>query len=160
MMGLAFLSAGQAQKEIVHNEALQTLDLLVCGAVEEAPRPDPPASPALGQCFIVGAGASAEWIGKDRTLVGYTSGGWRHISPQDGMITYVKSTSTWACYRNSSWELGAVRGSSLVLGGVQVVGQRLPAIPDPAGGTNVDVESRSAIGQILAALRGHGLIEG
>jgi hypothetical protein len=33
------------------------------------------------------------------------------------------------------------------------------AIPGPSGGSNVDVEARAAIDQVLAALRHHGLIE-
>ena len=47
------LSPGQAQKEFFHNEALQTLDTLVAAAVEEPPRASPPASPALGVCYII-----------------------------------------------------------------------------------------------------------
>ena len=45
---LPFLSAGQAQKEFSHNEALQALDFLVAGAVEEGPRNDPPTAPVHG----------------------------------------------------------------------------------------------------------------
>ena len=54
-LGLPFLSVGQAQKEFTHNEALQVLDSLVAGAVEEPPRASPPASPALGACYIIDA---------------------------------------------------------------------------------------------------------
>ena len=42
-LSLPFLSVGQAQKEFTHNEALQTLDVLVAGAIEEPPRATPPA---------------------------------------------------------------------------------------------------------------------
>ena len=51
-----------------------------------------------------------------------------------------------------------MRGSSLVIGGVQVVGSRASAIAAPTGGTTVDGEGRAAIDQILSALREHGLI--
>jgi len=61
-------------------------------------------------------------------------------------------------YRAGAWELGIVRGSNLVLGGVQVVGGQAAAIPNPTGGTTTDSEARTAVGQILAALRQHGLI--
>ena len=63
-LGLPFLSTGQAQKEFTHNEALQTLDLAVAAAVEESARADPPLSPAIGDCYIVGASATGEWSGK------------------------------------------------------------------------------------------------
>jgi hypothetical protein len=40
-----------------------------------------------------------------------------------------------------------------------VVGSRATAIADPGGGSTVDSQARTAVGQILAALRQHGLIE-
>jgi hypothetical protein len=48
---------------------------------------------------------------------------------------------------------------ALLLDGVQVVGTRASAIASPAGGTTVDSEARATIGQLLEALRQHGLIE-
>jgi hypothetical protein len=77
----------------------------------------------------------------------------------EGMCAYVKSSGVWAAYRSGSWELGNVRGTSLVLGGVQVVGSRRAPIADPSGGTSVDSQARTAVGEFLAALRQHGLIE-
>src|SRR6185503_10951669 len=78
---------------------------------------------------------------------------------RDGLVAFVKSTAVWALFRGGAWELGTVRGSSLVLGGQQVVGTRAAAIGGPTGGTTIDAESRTAIGQILTALRQHGLID-
>ena len=156
---LPYLIAGQAQKELVHNEALQTLDFLTAAAIEEAPRNDPPPNPIVGTCYIVGPSPTGMWAGKDQCIVGYTSGGWRYVAPVEGMSAYVKATGVYASYRAGTWEFGALRGTNLMLGGVQVVGSRQAAIPGPTGGTFVDVEGRFAIGQILAALRQHGLIE-
>ena len=158
-LSLNFLSAGQAQKEFFHNEALQTLDLLVAAAVEEGPRSSPPTSLTAGACYIVGSSPSGAWAGKSQCLTGYTSGGWRFIPPLDGMTAYVKATGTWANYHDGSWDLATLRGARLVLGGVQVVGDRLGAIAGPTSGTTIDVESRTVINQMLAALRQHGLIE-
>jgi hypothetical protein len=158
-LNMPFLIPGQAQKEFFHNEALQTLDLVAAAAVEEGPRSDPPTSPAVGACYIVDNSPTGGWVGKSQCLAGYTSGGWRFIGPIEGMSTYEKSTGTWAIYRSGAWDIGTVRGASLVLDGAQVVGSRLAAIAGPSGGTNVDAEGRAAINQILAALREHGLIE-
>ena len=77
----------------------------------------------------------------------------------EGMSVYVKSTGMWANYRLGTWELGAVRGSSLVLGGQQVVGSRAAAIAPASGGTTIDTQARAAIDEILGALRQHGLID-
>jgi hypothetical protein len=107
----------------------------------------------------VAASPTGAWAGKQNCLACYTLGGWRFVDPRDGLIAFVKSTSLWALFRSGVWELGSVRGSSLVLAGQQVVGARGAAIAAPAGGSTIDAESRSAIGQILTALRSHGLIE-
>ena len=157
-LALPFISPGQAQKELFHNEALQTLDVLIAGAVEEAPRASPPAAPAIGSCYIVSSGATGIWTGHEGEVAAYTPGGWRYIAPVDGMTFDVRSSDVSAVHRNGGWELGLVRASALVIGGAQVVGARASAIADPAGGTSVDSQARTAVGQILAALRHHGLI--
>ncbi|MFL6722254.1 MAG: DUF2793 domain-containing protein [Sphingomonas sp.] len=156
---LPFLSAGQAQKEFFHNEALQTLDLVVGAAVEEGPRAAPPTSPVVGDCYIVGSSPTGDWTGRAQCLAGYTSGGWRFVSPIEGLSAYVKASAAWANYRSGAWEIGTLRGSTVVIGGQQVVGGRRAAIGDPASGAVVDSQARTAIGQILAALRSHGLID-
>lgn len=158
-LALPFLSAGQAQKELSHNEALQTLDVLVAAAVEDLPASSPPDSPVVGACYLVDGSPTGAWAGKPQFLAAYTGGGWRFIPPREGMIAYVRASDTWAAYRFDSWEIGALRGSTLVLGGQQVVGSRGAAISSPAGGSIVDAEARSTIEQILAAIRQHGLIE-
>ena len=158
-LALPYLTPGQAQKEVFHNEALQILDTVVAAAIEEPPRVSPPTSPAAGACYLVAPAATDEWAGRDNSLAAYSSGGWRFIMPRDGMIAYVRSSSTWAAYRSGAWELGAVRGSSLVIGGQQVVGGRAGPIGVPSGGPIVDTEARTAISQILTAMRQHGLIE-
>lgn len=158
-LNLPLLSPGQAQKELFHNEALQTLDLLVAAAVEDGPITAPPASPLAGQCFIVGAGATGDWAGRDTCLAGYTAGGWRFITPVEGMTTYVRAKAVDASFRGGSWELGLLKGSEVLIGGKKVVGERAAAILSPTGGATVDVEARDAVGQILAALRQHGLVE-
>lgn len=158
-LALPFLSPGQAQKEFTHNEALQTLDFLIAGAVEEAPRPDPPATPTVGACYIVGDSATGAWAGKSQAVAGYSTGGWRFIAPLEGMSAYVKASGVWANYRSGAWELGTLRGSSIIVDGQQVVGARTSAITSATGGTIVDNEGRAVIDQILVALRTHGLIE-
>lgn len=156
---LPFLSAGQAQKEFFHNEALQTLDVLVAAAVEEPPRAVPPATPTIGAAYIVGSAPTDAWVGKAQSIAAYTGGGWRFMAPVEGMAAYVKSIGCGAIYRAGAWEIGVLRGSSLAIDGVQVVGGRTGAIESATGGTTVDTQARSTIDRILTALRQHGLIE-
>ena len=77
----------------------------------------------------------------------------------DGMAFQVRATWTYAMFNAGVWQVGDVRGSRLILGGRQVVGEQGDAIPAPSGGTTVDSEARDVIGQILGALRRHGLID-
>lgn len=159
-LSLPFLIAGQAQKETTHNEALQILDFVGAGAVAEPPRNDPPASPVIGDCYIVGPAPTGAWTDWASALAGYSAGGWRRIPAVVGMGVYVQSTDQWATYRAGGWELGALRGSMLMIDGQQVVGAQAAAIPSPTGGSIMDAEARATIGQILAALRSHGLVAG
>lgn len=156
---IPLLAAGQAQKEIYHNEAVQILETLVCPAVEEGPRASPPFSPPVGACYIVATSPTGAWAGKALNLAAYTAGGWRFVAPLEGVTTYVRSSSVWATFRSGAWELGVLRGSNVTISGQQVVGGRAAAIPGPSGGSVIDVEARFAVGQILTALRLHGLIE-
>jgi Protein of unknown function (DUF2793) len=121
----------------VHNEALHLLDMILAGAVEEVPRPSPPAAPAEGACYIIAAGPTGEWAGRDAMLAEFSSGGWRYVAPLEGMNLFVRSTRIWALYRAGVWDLGSVRGSSVVIAGQQVVGPRAAAIGTPAGGSTV-----------------------
>lgn len=149
---------GQAQKEFYHNEALETLDMLVAGAVEDLPQNDPPASPQIGSTYIVGDLPTADWSAYAGQIAGYGNAGWRFTAPIVGTRVFVRSTETCALYTASGWEIGSIRGSRLLVDGQQVVGPRTAAIADPSGGISVDAEARSAVAQILGALRQHGLI--
>jgi len=74
-LALPFLNVGQAQKEFTVNEALQTLDLVVAAAVEQEPLGEPPATPAIGACYLVDAAPTGAWAGKPQSVAGYTDGG-------------------------------------------------------------------------------------
>ena len=158
-LSLPFLSVGQAQKEFTHNEALQILDMLVSGAVEEPALATPPAAPALGACYIVADNATDAWAGMSHSIAAWTSGGWQFVTPVEGMSLYERTSGTWAAFRGGEWEVGALRGAEVLIDGQQVVGPRAAAIESPAGGSIIDDEGRTAINAILEALRQHGLID-
>lgn len=134
------------------------LDAVVAAAVEELPQAAPPASPTVGSGYIVGSSPSGDWAGHADQLAAYTSGGWRFVVPTDGMSAMVRTSGDMAVYRNGSWEIGKLRGSEVIVDGQKVVGARGTTIASPAGGATADTEARAAIGEILAAMRGHGLI--
>jgi hypothetical protein len=74
------------------------------------------------------------------------------------MSVYAKTTGSWANYRLGSWEIGTLRGSSMVVDGQQVVGSRAMAA-SVTGGSAIDAQARAGDDPILAALRQHGLID-
>lgn len=155
---LPLLDAGQAQKEMTHNEALAALDLLAQAGVVAVDLDAPPASPAAGQCWIVGAAPTGVWAGHAGALAGWTAGGWRFLAARDGMRAWSAADGCDAVYTGGQWRVGALAGTALRIAGVQVVGARRPAIAAASGGTTVDAEARAALGQVLAALAAHGLI--
>lgn len=156
--GLPFILPGQAQKEVYHNEALVRADALLHAAVETGPTASPPPNPSEGQSWVVGAGASGVWSGRDQQLAVWTGGGWRFIVPVDGMCVFNRAARFWIHWTGSSWTEGEWPVGRIQIGGEQVVGERQSAILSPSGGTIIDVEARAALAQILATLMSHGLI--
>ncbi|PEQ14677.1 hypothetical protein B2G71_00405 [Novosphingobium sp. PC22D] len=136
-LGLPLLFVGQAQKEFYVNEAHALLDILVHGAIEGAAA-DPPATAADGEAWLVTAPASGAWTGQEDSLACRLGGGWRFISPQDGMRLLDRSTGGEIRY------LGNWRKAADVV--------------EPIGGSTVDSEARAVITNLIAALRVMGLL--
>ena len=155
---IGFLQAAQVSKEVTVNEALATFDIAVSAAVDGFLLNSPPASPAIGSSYVIGASPTGAWVGHPLALAGFTSGGWRYIAPFDGLGVLDKGSGQAALFADGAWEKGHLRGTKLFIGADQVVGARGAAVADPAGGTTVDSEARAAIVAILGRLRAHGLI--
>ncbi|MES3108096.1 DUF2793 domain-containing protein [Sphingomonas aurantiaca] len=159
-LALPLLQPGQAQKETTHNEALALLDLTVQASVLTAGTNTPPGAPVAGNAWIVGTAPTGGWTGQARAIAGWTSGGWRFVAPREGMTAWSIADGQPMRFGGGAWTVGVLAGTRVSIGGVDVVGARRAAIPDPTGGTVVDSQARAAIGAILGTLRGHGLIGG
>lgn len=136
---LPLLAMAQAQKEVTHNEALTLLDALVQPVVEAGPLATPPSTPAPGQAWIVGAGATGAWAGAEDTLALWTDGGWRFVTPAAGMRAQRLSDGAWLRFDGSAWIEPAT-------------------VASPASGAVIDSEARAAIAALILALVGHGLL--
>lgn len=158
-LALPFIVPGQAQKELFHNEALLRLDALVQPAVEGPPTSELPTDPASGQCWIVGEAAGGAWAGKANQLALWSEGGWRFAVPEAGFAVWDKSGVVERRWDGTAWSDGRVECAALFVGGEKVVGERLPAIASPSGGTTIDVEARAAINAVIAAFMSHGLTD-
>lgn len=157
-LALPLLKTGQAQKELSHNEALALLDIAVQAGVEAVEVNLPPVDPSPGASWIVGPAPTGVWAGRAGALAGWTPGGWRFVSPSEGMRVWDAGSGAFAVFTAGAWTIGQLRGRVFV-DGVQVVGPRAAAIADPTGGETIDTEARAALAGLLAALRDHGLLE-
>lgn len=134
---LPLLFAGQAQKEAFVNTALGLCDALIHPAVE-GETADPPADPGEGEGWLVGAGAGGAFAGRDGLVACRQAGQWLFTAPRDGMRVFDRATGQHILYFGG-W-------------------RREPAPAMPSGGTTVDIEARTAINQLIAALAAVGVL--
>ena len=155
---LPLLAAGQAQKEITHNEALTLADMLLQTVVVSVAPASVPSAPTAGQCWIVGNSPTGAWAGQAGAIAGWSAGGWRFIAPVEGMAVWSLADSLVVRRSGGVWVTGTVTATSLKIGGNQVVGARAGGITSVSGGSVIDIETRAAVNAILLILRSHGLI--
>jgi hypothetical protein len=156
---LPLLEAGQAQKEITHNEALVLIDAALGASVVDCGVETPPEAPAAGQCWLIGPAPSGAWAGHPSEIAVWTGGGWRFLPARTGMVIWVESGEVFARRTATEWLTGSWPVTELVIGGVGMLTGRLAGIALPAGGATVDLQARAAISAVIAALQSHGLIE-
>lgn len=136
---IPLLAAGQAHKELFHNEALARIDFLIHPTVQAIETDPTTILPVPGQSWIVGTGATDAWQDHDNQIAGWSANGWLFFAPLALMRVYIESTDDFAIYRGS-WQLTAEVGA-------------------PVAGSVIDVEARSAIDSILAALEAQGILK-
>ncbi len=100
---LPLLAAAQAQKHVTHNEALQRLDALLHLEVLDRHLAVPPASPADGDRYIVGAAATGAWAGEDGHVAAWQDGVWRFFEPQIGWRAFVRDEAALYVKAESGW---------------------------------------------------------
>ncbi len=134
---LPFLFSGQAQKEVFVNEANARVDMLLHTAIEgEASAP--PTAAQDGECWLVGAVATGAWTGHDGELAGRQSGNWLFALPRNGMTVLDQATGQIRRYADG-WQAAI-------------------AVAPPTGGTVIDVQARTAITDLIAALVAGGIL--
>ena len=134
--GLPLLFSAQSGKETFVNEAFAIADALLHCSIE-GETAAPPTSPADGENWLVGSGATGEWAGHDGDLACRQSGNWLFVSPRDGLRVFDRSVAQEQLF-SGSWRKAA-------------------APVEPLGGMTVDAEARAAITNLVAALRALGI---
>ena len=120
---LPYLDANQNQKHVTHNAALTILDALVnCNVVSNA-LATPPATPGDGQCWIVAAGGTGAWAGKDTNVAAWQDGAWTFYVPKTGFAAFADNIATLLVWSGSAWTAAVppTVGSEAVGGFVQAL---------------------------------------
>jgi hypothetical protein len=102
-LSLPYIQPSQAQKHVTHNEALERLDALVQLSVLSATEDEPPAQPEEGDRYLLPAGASGAWSGRDGDLAVFANGAWLFLEPQAGWLTWVRDLSHALRHDGTNW---------------------------------------------------------
>jgi hypothetical protein len=102
-LALPLLAAGQAQKHVTLNDALLRLDALVQLAVADRHLAVPPVSAAVGEAWIVAAGASGDWAGQVNRIAVREEAGWRFEVPLAGWRAHVLDEGTTLVWTGTAW---------------------------------------------------------
>ena len=102
-LALPFIQPAQAQKHVTHNEAIERLDLIVQLTVQGFEATDPPASPAEGQVWAVGPGASGAWAQASGQLAAFAGGGWFFVTPLPGWRAWSVGENALRVFQAGDW---------------------------------------------------------
>lgn len=108
-LALPFLAAGQAQKHVTLNEALNCLDAVVQLVVESRALATPPASPGEGQRFIVAGVGAGAWAGQGGRIAAFQDGAWRFIVPREGWQAFARDEGAMLSFFAGAWLPGLAR---------------------------------------------------
>jgi hypothetical protein len=153
---LPLIAAGQAQKEVTHNEALLAIDCRLHSAVETRALAEPPVAPEPGAMFIVAVGATAAWEGKTDMIASWDGFGWRFLPPTKGWIVWVADEAGFVAY-DGIWTTG-LPANGLRVAGREVLAAAPVSIAAPSGGSVVDDACRTAVLALITALRNQGIV--
>ncbi len=128
---LPLLFAGQSQKETTVNEAIMMADILL-NPVIEAIVSTPPATPAVGQAWIVGTAPDGAFVDRAGQIAAWTNGGWRFVQPLRGMTAHEIEHDCTIRFADA-WT-------------------RVIAPASPSGGAVVDTQARAAIVALVSLL--------
>jgi len=109
ILGLDELSSSQSGKEITHNTALRQIEGRLVRALSMT-LTVAPSTPANGDVYIVAAGATGTWAGKDNNIAHFFGGSWKYYAPIHGNSLWVCADDRRYLFDGTNWivETGAV----------------------------------------------------
>jgi hypothetical protein len=145
---LPLLIAGQAQKDVTHNEALQGIDRLLHPSVKSRSLDEPPVDPAAGESWIVGGQPIGSWAGMSDSIATFEGYGWAFVTPMQGLAAWIEDEQAFAIWQGN-WSNGwPVQRFEIATA---------PIVAVPVAGATVDTELRQSFAALLAGLQQLGL---
>jgi hypothetical protein len=111
-LDLPYIMPSQAQKHVTHNDALRMLDCLVQPVVKSRTLSAPPASPSEGEGYVIAAGATDIWAGKENAVACFVDGAWQFFTPSAGWQIYDAGASERIVFSGTGWVSGDAGGSA------------------------------------------------
>lgn len=87
---------------------IKMLGALVGCAVKDRDLTAPPGSPVNGDRYLIAAGATGAWAGKDGQIAVRVSGAWEYYIPLVGWLVYVEDESLLVVKKLTGWSAGLV----------------------------------------------------
>ena len=134
---LPLLFSGQAQKEFFINEALSIIDA-IAPSVVNAVQAEAPTQHSEGVCYLVDDSPTGEWTDHQAQIACSIGGGWHFVEPVEGMELFDQATGQKLVYA-SGWS-------------------RAVTPDEPSGGATIDHEARTAVVELIAALKVAGVL--
>ncbi len=103
ILSLPYLQPSQAQKHVTHNEALETLDLVVQLSVESFDGTVPPAAPEEGEVHVPATGATGDWAGRDAQIAIWRDAMWQFLTPLAGWRAWDGAADQIRVWDGSDW---------------------------------------------------------
>lgn len=88
-LALPEMADGEGSGYVTFNELGQILDAYLQSVVQSKVVSTPPAVPVDGECWLVAAGATGDWSGRDGQLAQYYDSAWHYYSTFTGMRMWV-----------------------------------------------------------------------
>ncbi len=106
---LPLIAPAQAQKHVTHNAALTALDVLVQTSAKSRTLTVAPVGAVSGDCYIVAAAATGDWLSHDRTVAVYSGSFWDFYVPKTGWRVWIEAENTEAVFGGTVWTTSADR---------------------------------------------------
>lgn len=115
---LPYIMPSQAQKHVTHNEALQMVDALLQLTLQSAALSAPPAEPADGVRYLVGAAAGGAWAGWEGSIAAFIDGAWTRFQPKPGWRAWIADEERFVVWTGSEWRYLAESEAEFALVGI------------------------------------------